>query len=88
MSGMAQALRIGLARLSALPWPRLWKPQPRRLRVRETLSLGSRGFLAVIECEHEQLLIGGTANSLALLTKLPASTDHGLRTRFHEDEEK
>jgi flagellar biogenesis protein FliO len=84
---MAQALRIGLARLSAFPWPRLWKPPSRRLRVCETLSLGNRGFLAVIECEHEQLLIGGTANSLALLTRLPSPADGSLRTRFHEDKE-
>jgi flagellar biogenesis protein FliO len=81
MSGMAELLRSGFLRLSALPWPRVWKAHPRRLRVCETLSLGSRGFIAVIECEREQLLIGGTANSLALLARLQPSSAH------HESQE-
>ncbi len=74
MNGVAAALRVGMARIRALAWPRFWRPERRKLRVRETLSLGNRGFLAVIECESEQLLIGGTANSLALLTKLPRTS--------------
>jgi flagellar biogenesis protein FliO len=72
---MANALKSGLSRLAALPWPRAWRPAERRLRVAETLSLGTRGFVALIECGSEQLLIGGTAHSLALLTKLPSKSN-------------
>jgi flagellar biogenesis protein FliO len=71
---MANALKSGLSRLAALPWPRAWRPAERRLRVAETLSLGTRGFVALIECGSEQHLIGGTAHSLALLTKLPSKS--------------
>ena len=44
--------------------------KPRRLRVRETLSLGERRFLAVIEFDRQEFLVGGTGNSLELLARL------------------
>ena len=47
-----------------------WQPRTRRLRLCETLSLGNRGFIAVVECEQEQFLVGGTTGSIALLAKL------------------
>jgi hypothetical protein len=74
LTAMANVLKTGLSRLAALPWPRAWRPTERRLRVTETLSLGNRGFVALIECGSEQLLIGGTAHSLALLAKLPSKS--------------
>ena len=43
---------------------------PRRLRVRETLSLGEKRFVAVIEYEGQELLVGGSGNSFALLARL------------------
>ncbi len=46
------------------------------LRLTETLSLGERRFLAVVECERQKFLIGGTASSVCLLTELGAG---GLR---------
>jgi flagellar biogenesis protein FliO len=42
----------------------------RRLRVCETLSLGERRFLAVIEFDHQEFLVGGSGNSLELLERL------------------
>jgi flagellar biogenesis protein FliO len=42
----------------------------KRLRVRETLSLGERRFLAVIEFDSQEFLVGGTGSSLALLARL------------------
>jgi flagellar biogenesis protein FliO len=42
----------------------------RRLRLCETLSLGDRRFLAVIEFEDQRFLVGGTAASVALLSTL------------------
>lgn len=46
----------------------------RRLRVCETLSLGERRFLAVIEFDHQEFLVGGSGNSLELLARLNDGT--------------
>lgn len=43
---------------------------PKKLLLSESLPLGDRRFLAVIEFEGSRFLIGGTSNSLALLTPL------------------
>ncbi len=42
----------------------------RTLRLRESLALGERRFVAVIEFEKARFLIGGTASSLVLLSRL------------------
>jgi flagellar biogenesis protein FliO len=42
----------------------------RRLRVRESLSLGERRFLAVIEFDRQEFLVGGSGSSLTLLARL------------------
>lgn len=44
--------------------------KPRRLRVCETLSLGDRRFLAVIEFDRQEFLVGGTGSSLELMARL------------------
>lgn len=56
--------------LAALPrgWRSRSQPQ---LRLRETLALGERRFVAVIEFERQKFLIGGTGSSVAMLTALP-----------------
>ena len=46
----------------------------RRLRVCETLSLGERRFLAVIEFDRQEFLVGGSGNSLELLARLQDGT--------------
>lgn len=46
----------------------------RRLRVRESLSLGERRFLAVIEFDSQEFLVGGTGSSLALLARMQDGT--------------
>ena len=46
----------------------------RRLRVCETLSLGDRRFLAVIEFDRQEFLVGGSGNSLELLARLHEGT--------------
>ena len=51
---------------------RLKRASPRRLRLAETLPLGERRFVAVLEFERERFLLGGTASSLVLLTRLNA----------------
>ena len=43
---------------------------PRRLRLCESLSLGERRFVAVVEFDRARFLVGGTAGSLVLLSRL------------------
>ena len=43
----------------------------RQLRLRETLALGERRFIAVVEFERQKFLIAGTGTSVAMLTALP-----------------
>jgi flagellar biogenesis protein FliO len=49
----------------------------RRLRLCESLALGERRFVAVIEFERSRFLVGGTPNSLVLLTRLAEPTPGG-----------
>lgn len=60
---------------------RLSHRAPRRLRLAESLPLGERRFVAVIEFEQARFLLGGTSASLVLLARLPdpvcASTPPG-----------
>ena len=46
----------------------------RRLRLSETLSLGEKRFLAVVQFQQQEFLVGGTGNSIALLARLDAPT--------------
>ena len=48
---------------------------PRRLRLCETLSLGERRFVAVIEFETERFLVGGGTGSVNLLARLGEAAD-------------
>lgn len=48
---------------------------PRRLRLCETLALGEKRFVAVIEFESQRFLVGGGAASVNLLARLGESTD-------------
>jgi len=45
----------------------------RQLRLRETLTLGERRFIAVVEFEGQKFLIAGTGSSVAMLTALPSA---------------
>lgn len=48
---------------------------PRRLRLCETLALGEKRFVAVIEFDGQQFLVGGAAASVNLLARLGESPD-------------
>jgi flagellar biogenesis protein FliO len=48
---------------------------PRRLRVCESLALGEKRFVAVIEFETERFLVGGGASSVNLLARLGEALD-------------
>jgi flagellar biogenesis protein FliO len=63
------------ARLEGL-WERVLRMSRRpakTLRLCQSLPLGERRFVAVVEVEKERFLVGGTANSLVLLSRLPSS---------------
>jgi len=49
---------------------RLSRRKPRRLRLCESLPLGDRRFVAVVEFGRERFLVGGTPSSLVLLSRL------------------
>jgi flagellar biogenesis protein FliO len=58
---------------SAALWERLLRlgrRAPRRLRLCESLPLGDRRFVAVVEFDRERFLVGGTSSSLVLLSRL------------------
>ena len=42
----------------------------RRLRVAETVSLGEKRFVSILQVDGEQFLVGGSSASLVLLAKL------------------
>jgi flagellar biogenesis protein FliO len=62
-SAFVAAFRTVRARLAAA------RPE-RRLRVCESVPLGEKRFLAVVKFERNRFLIGCTANSVVLLTRL------------------
>src|SRR5271165_275011 len=49
---------------------RLGQRAPRRLRLCDSLPLGERRFVAVVEFERSRFLVGGTTSSLVLLASL------------------
>jgi hypothetical protein len=52
---------------------RIRKSSPRSLCLRDSLPLGDRRFVAVVQFEQERFLIGGTSSSLVLLSRLADS---------------
>lgn len=44
----------------------------RQLHLRETLALGDRRYLAIVECRGKEFLVGCTGSSISLLSTLPA----------------
>jgi flagellar biogenesis protein FliO len=44
--------------------------KPHRLKICETLSLGERRFVAVIQVDRQEFLVGGTGQSLNLLARV------------------
>jgi hypothetical protein len=58
----------------------------RRLRVCETVPLGEKRFVAVIQVDDKQFLVGGASNSVSLLAQLdkPAEFSSVLHSRIAE----
>jgi hypothetical protein len=59
----------------------------KRLRVCESVSLGEKRFVAVIEVDGEQFLVGGASSSVATLARLGPSQEFAdmLRRRWAQD---
>ncbi len=49
---------------------RLSRRTPKTLRLCESLPLGERRFVAVVEFERKRFLVGGTSSSLVLLSRM------------------
>jgi flagellar biogenesis protein FliO len=59
-------------------WKRLLRLRlrpPRSLRLCESLPLGERRFVAVVEFERSRFLVGGTSTSMVLLAQLGQAGD-------------
>ncbi len=64
-------------------WQRVWqvlpkcqkRKPPRRLQLCESLSLGGKRMVAVIQYDTCRFLIGGTAHTINLLARLGESPD-------------
>jgi hypothetical protein len=59
----------------------------KRLRVCESVSLGEKRFVAVIEVDGEQFLVGGASSSVATLARLAPSQEFSavLQRRWAQD---
>jgi flagellar biogenesis protein FliO len=64
-------------------WLRLWRAvpamriskAPKRLRLCESVSLGEKRVVAVIQYETQKFLVGGSASSVSLLARLGEDHD-------------
>lgn len=69
----AQLLPVELWNAARALWQRvrrIGQQQARRLRLCESLPLGERRFVAVLEFDQSRFLVGGTSASLVLLARL------------------
>lgn len=48
---------------------------PRRLKVAETVSLGEKRFVSILQVDGEQFLVGGSPSSIVLLAKLDSKPE-------------
>lgn len=59
------------------PLGRLKIRRDRRLRLCETLSLGERRLVAIVECDRQEFLVAATAQAISLLAPLGEASDEG-----------
>lgn len=73
-----QIARSALWSRIGILWERLQSVSgrvPKRLRLCESLTLGERRFVAVVEFDKERFLVGATASSMVLLSRLEDSSE-------------
>jgi hypothetical protein len=66
-STLATVRKVSTALLRS-PLGRVVSRRERRLRLRETLPLGERRMIVLVEFDNQTLLVGVTGNSMTLLT--------------------
>jgi hypothetical protein len=59
------------------------RPVKKRLRVCETVSLGEKRFIAVVQVDQEQFLVGGSPTSISMLAHLEDSPKFSDVLRQH-----
>lgn len=69
--GMAEKIRTWMLRI---------RGPARQLRMCESLSLGEKRLVAVVQFEGQRYLVGATGASITLLSKLPDSGEAGPST--------
>jgi len=67
---------------------RLSRRTPRHLHLCESLAMGDRRFVAVIEYDRARFLVGGTSASLVLLARLDGEGDRIRKTVAEFEEER
>jgi flagellar biogenesis protein FliO len=50
---------------------KLFRRSEKRLRLAETISLGPKGFIALVQLDDQELLVGGAGTSISLLAQRP-----------------
>lgn len=55
----------------------------KRLRVCESVSLGEKRFLAVVQVDGEEFLVGGAANSISTLARLERNQEFSELLKHH-----
>jgi len=75
-----------LTRLLALAKKVQVRQKKKRLRICESVPLGDKRFVAVIQVDDQQFLLGGSVNSISLLAQLekPAEFAAVLNAQVHE----
>jgi Flagellar biosynthesis protein, FliO len=58
-----------------------FQPRRRSLRVEETISLGEKRFVAILQCDGERVLLGGAPNGISVLFKLDSGQAFANRFR-------
>ena len=53
-------------------------PRARRLKVCESMSLGEKRVVAVVQFEHRRFLVGASGTSMSLLSELPPENSFSL----------
>lgn len=66
-----------LLRLKVFCDQRRQAQQGRRLRVLETVPLGEKRFLAIVQVRDQEFLVGSSASGVSLLTRLDAQSGPG-----------
>jgi flagellar biogenesis protein FliO len=85
-SGLVGHLQHLLAKMATQARKIQVRQSRKRLRVCESVGLGEKRFVAVIQVDDQQFLLGGSSSSVSLLAQLDKPADFGnvLKSRINE----